>query len=157
MKRNNEVKDLITKLEIESIGPLSPQNEVIYEMGKEILKNSLNTARDFCKFMITTTIGAIPIYLGLLKFVLSENNILSGIMLILTVIPLLLFFLSTILFNCGYLPKASRLYLDNINDIEQAYDKIIKIRKIFIFSGTTCFFIGVIVAIISILINIIKR
>lgn len=156
MKRNNKVKSLKTKLEVESIGPLSPQNEVIYEMGKEMLKSSLSIARDFCKFMITSTIGAIPIYLGLFKFVLSENTILSGIKLLLSIIPLLLFFFSTILFICGYLPKASRLYLDNINDIEQAHDKIIIRRKIFIYLGTTFFFIGIIVATVSILINIIK-
>ena len=73
MSQNNKAEIEKTKLELDSVGPLSPHNEALYEAGKEMLISSISTAREFCKFMITVLTGAIPLYLGLLKFVLPEN------------------------------------------------------------------------------------
>jgi len=43
-----------------------------------MLIDSIDVGREFCKFMTTTTLGAIPTYLALLKFVLPNNYSLQS-------------------------------------------------------------------------------
>lgn len=126
----------------ESVELLSPQNEIIFEIGKEMLKSSINTAREFCKFMITVCLGAIPIYLGLLNFVLSENVILSTNNLIMFVIPLFFYFLSAIIFILGYFPQVDYFSVDIIDEIKNVYDKTVAKRKKIIKMGIVAFFAG---------------
>ena len=57
--------------------PISPHSKALYEAGKSILTDSLETGREFCKFMIGTCTGAIPVYLGILTFILPEKYILG--------------------------------------------------------------------------------
>ena len=155
MSRNNKVEMEKAKLELESVEPLSPHNEALYEAGKEMLISSISTARDFCKFMITMSTGAIPLYLGLLKFVLPENITLPVSNLAVFVIPPFLFLISAIVFVLGFFPQVDYFSLDIIDEIRQAYEKTILKRKKFINCGIALFFIGSIIGILSILMHII--
>ena len=56
------------KIEVSNVVQTTPHNDAIYEAGKTLLIDSITTGREFCKFMITMSTSAIPIYLGLLKF-----------------------------------------------------------------------------------------
>lgn len=141
-----------SKVKIVSVDPLSPHNEALYETGKEMLKDSVSTARDFCKFMITVSTGSIPIYLGLLKFVLPENAVLSSNEIILSILPPFFFLISSILFIFGYFPQIDYLSLDIVDEIKQMYEKTLKKRKIFTNWGIAFYLIGCILAILSILI-----
>jgi hypothetical protein len=154
--KQNNVESSKAKLEMESVGPLSPHNEALYETGKEMLKGSISTGRDFCKFMITVSTGAIPIYLGLLKFVLPENITLSLSKLFLSVVPPFFFLISAIVFILGYFPQVDYFSLDIINQIKQAYEKTVIKRKKFINFGIILFLIGTVFAIMSIVIHIIR-
>lgn len=91
--------DIKYRFEIESVDPISPHNEALYEMGKEMLKSSITTVRDFCKFMINISMGVIPIYLGVLKLVLPKNITLSPTELLSFMISPLLFIISAIIFT----------------------------------------------------------
>jgi hypothetical protein len=143
MKNNNEI-------EIESAEPLSPHNEALYETGKEMLKSSITTGTDFCRFMITFSFGAIPTYLALLKFVLPEKVVLSIVGLILSLIPPFIFLVSAIIFVFGYLPTTSRFSLDIIEEIKGVYEETIMRRKRIIKIGLIVFLIGSTFAILSI-------
>lgn len=70
------------EIEIESAEPLSPHNEALYEAGKEMLKSSMTTGRDFCQFMITVSSGAIPTFLvniGLIVFLVGSISAILSI------------------------------------------------------------------------------
>lgn len=155
MKHNNNAESIKDRLEIESVGPLSPHNEALYETGKEMLKSSISTARDFCKFMITISTGAIPIYLGLLKLVLPENITLSLTELLLSTIPPFFFLISAIVFTLGYFPQVDYFSLAIIDEIKRAYEKTVIKRRKFTIGGTALFVIGTMLAILSITIHII--
>ena len=71
--------------------PLSPQEEALLEAGKELFKDSLTIARDFCKTMMNFSIGAIPIYLGILVFLFPENYTLTALEGFLAALPAILF------------------------------------------------------------------
>jgi len=153
MKQKNKAED---RLEIESVRPLSPHNEALYEVGKEMLKSSIRTARDFCKFMITVCTGSIPTYLGLLKLVLPTKASLSQAELIISYAPPFLFLVSAVVFIFGYFPQSDYFSLDIIDEIKIAYEETVKKRRIFIILGTNFFSIGTFFAILNILIHIIK-
>lgn len=155
MKKNEKMGNSNTDVKLESVEPLSPHNEALYETGKDMLKSSISTARDFCKFMITVSIGAIPIYLGLLGFVLPEKVVLPASKLFLSVIPPFLFLISSIIFIIGYFPQVDYFSLDIIEEIKDAYEKTIQRRRKFINWGIIVFLAGSTVAILSIAIHII--
>lgn len=155
MKQNNKMGSSEAKLEIESVGPLSPHNEALYEAGKEMLRSSVSTARDFCKFMVTVSTGAIPIYLALLKFVLPENITLPQTKSILSFIPPFLFLVSAFVFILGYFPQTHYFSLDIIDEVREAYERTVRRRGIFIICGTILFLVGSILAIVSVVTHII--
>jgi hypothetical protein len=156
MKNNKEaLEENKSKPVLVSVSALSPHNEALYETGKEMLKSSISTARDFCKFMITVSTGAIPIYLGLLKFVLPQNVTLSVSKIVLSIIPSFIFLISAIVFILGYFPQVGHFSLDIINEIKQAYENTTIRRKKFTNWGVVLFLTGTILAILSIVIHII--
>jgi hypothetical protein len=156
MKKNNKKTDKIVKprMELSSVGVLSPHNEALYETGKEMLKSSLNITRDFCKFMITVSMGAIPAYLGLLEFVLDENITLP-IMELMSIVPPFFFLISAIIFIFGYFPQVDFFSLEIVEEIKQAYEKTVAKRKKLTNWGIFLFLVGSVLAILSITINIV--
>ena len=154
MKKNEKTKRN-NKIKLESVEPLSPHNEALYEAGKDVLKSSISTARDFCKFMITMSTGAIPTYLALLEFVLPEEIVLPVDRLVLSVIPPFIFLISAVIFTLGYLPATHHFSLDIVEEIRTMYQGMIVRRKKFIKYGIVVFLVGSISAIVSIIMQII--
>ena len=60
-----------------------------------MLIDSIDVGREFCKFMTTTTLGAIPTYLALLKFVLPNNYSLQSYDEVVFLIPPMSFLTSS--------------------------------------------------------------
>jgi hypothetical protein len=108
---------------------LSPHNKALYEAGKSMLSESVSIGRDFCKFMITTTIGAIPVYLTILKLVLPQENGLTSSSKVLFVSPVILFLASTVVFIVGYLPQTGNLCLNIPDTIESQRSAVIQRRQ----------------------------
>jgi hypothetical protein len=105
--------------------------------------------------MIPVSTGAIPIYLGLLGFVLPEKVVLPASKLFLSVIPPFLFLISSIIFIIGYFPQVDYFSLDIIEEIKDAYEKTIQRRRKFINWGIIVFLAASTFAILSIAIHII--
>jgi hypothetical protein len=141
-------------VKIVDIDGISPHNKALYEAGKAILVDSINIAREFCKFMIGTSIGAIPIYLGLLKYFLPENYSLGKIAGFTIAFPALVFLLASILFTLGYLPGKSEFSLDIVEEIKENRDIILNRLNRFIWIGLFVFILGLVLAIGSIIVNI---
>jgi hypothetical protein len=116
-------------IEIKSVETTTPHNKALYEAGKALLIDSINTSREFCKFMITISTSAIPINLGLFKFVVPDKHIVTFQQGIIAAIPSFLFLIATIIFTIGYYPQIGKFSLDVIQQIEDERTKTILRRR----------------------------
>ena len=134
---------------------LSPHNRALYEAGKKLLVDSIETGRDYCKTMISGTVAAVPVYLGMLKFVGIVNaRGQDWRMLAVTLIwlPCAVFLTSSVVFTIGYFPSTGRFSLDIIEEIEVARQRVITRRSRFIVIGTVLFVLGVALAALNLLV-----
>ncbi len=141
-------------IEVQQVSILSPHSEALLETGKAILKDSVATGREFCKSMIGTSTGAIPVYLGILTFLLPKEFGL-GIPAGWTIAtPAVGFLISAVLFTLGYLPISDKFSLDIIEEIEAALEKNIAYRKRFIWSGMIVYIVSALLSIWAIIVNL---
>lgn len=141
-------------VEVQQVSAISPHSKALYETGKAILLDSISTGREFCKSMIGTSTSAIPIYLGILTFLLPKEFQLGIGPGFTIALPAIGFLIASILFTLGYLPVSGKFSLDIIEEIEGTLNKIIANRKHFIWSGLTVFVFSTLLAIWAIIINI---
>jgi hypothetical protein len=141
-------------VEVQQVSAISPHSKALYEAGKALLLDSVTTGREFCKSMIGTSTGAIPLYLGLLTFLLPEKFVLGFAGGLTIAAPAIGFLLAATLFTLGYLPVSGKFSLDLIEEIEQALEKNLAYRKRFIWSGLTVFIVSTLLAIWAIILNL---
>jgi hypothetical protein len=144
----------INTVEVEQVSAISPHSKALYDVGKAILLESVTAGREFCKSMISISIGAIPLFLGILTFLLPEKFKLGIDAGITIAAPAIGFLLGATLFTWGYMPVSDKFSLDIIEEIEQALEKNITHRKRFIWSGLAVFISSTMLAIWAIIINI---
>jgi len=94
--------------------------------------------------MTTTTLGAIPTYLALLKLVLPKDYFLHAWDEMKFLAPALLFLASSILFVLGYFPQKGRLSLDLPVEIERERSITIRRRQRFAIAGFLILRIGIV-------------
>jgi len=142
-KKTNGGSQELPPLKASVVRPLTPTNKAIYEAGKSMLIESVSTGREFCKFMIGTAMSAIPIYLGLLKFVLPEKYVPTLKVGLLALIPAILFLLSGIIFMLGYFPEEGRASLDLPDEIERERSSTVRRRQRISVIGFTVFCVAI--------------
>lgn len=123
---------------------ISPHNRGLYEAGKKLLVDSVDVGREFCKFMTTTTLGAIPTYLALLKLVLPKDYSLQNYDEVQFLTPALIFLASSVLFVIGYFPQKGKLSLDLPAEIERERGSTIQRRHRYATIAFIVFCVGVI-------------
>jgi len=141
-------------VEVQQVNVISPHSKALYETGKAILLDSVSTGREFCKSMIGTSTSAIPIYLGILTFLLPKEFQLGFGPGLTIAVPAIGFLIASTLFTLGYLPVSGKFSLDIVEEIEETLEKIISYRKRFIWSGLAVFILSTLLAIWAIIINI---
>jgi hypothetical protein len=166
--RKVEVKGLVTEstdesqskseklpdIEVVEVGEVSPHSEAVYEAGKKMLVDSIDTGREFCQSMIKTSIGAIPIYLGILAFTLPKDYSLGEGVGTAVVLPAIAFLLASTIFTIGYLPVTTYFSLDLVEEIEHERNKVIRRRSRLIKVGFTIFLFATLMAIVVIVMNL---
>ena len=152
-----EVKNDAEEIEILQVEAVTPHNRAVYEAGKALLIDSIKIGRDFCQFMITTSTGAIPVYLAIIAFLLPKNYSFGILMGIVIVGPTILFLMADLVFVLGYFPTSDYFSLDLIDEIEKARNRIIDRRRKFALVGFTTFAIATLYAIAVIIIKIGSR
>ncbi len=135
-----------TQAVLEEIGDVSPHNRALYEAGKTMLIESVEVGRDFCKFMTTTVVGAIPVYIGLLKLVLPRDYTLKSFDEAVFLTPPILFLFAAVVFVLGYFPQKGQLSLDLPAEIEQERSVTITRRYKYAIVGFSVFCAGVAMA-----------
>ncbi len=128
--------------------PLTPTNQAIYEAGKTMLIESVSTGREFCKFMIGTSMSAIPIYLALLKFVLPDKYVPTLSIGILALLPAVVFLIAGVIFMFGYFPQPGTASLDRPAEIEEERRLTLKRRHRLSGIGFSVFCVGVVAGLI---------
>ena len=134
-------------IEVISSEPVTPHNRALYEAGKTILTESLKTGREFCQFMTTTSLAAVPVYLGLLTFASEHGGRQAGTQVWL-VIPALLFVLSSVAFAIGLQPRTESISLDVVQSIEDGLRNILSYRRRYIRVGFTVFLVAAVMSVL---------
>jgi hypothetical protein len=132
---------------------ISAQSKVLLALGEELMMQSLTKSQEFCKAMIGTSSAAVPIYIGLLTFVMPDREVFQP-NIIWAIIPPLLFLMAMLIFIVGYLPVKGKFSLEIINEIEEFHEKTLKRRNTLIRVGVSLFSIGILwasVLVISVL------
>ena len=120
---------------VEQVQDITPHNKALYEAGKKLLVDSVDVGREFCKFMTTTTLGAIPTYIALLKLVLPKDYSLQSFDEVRFLAPPLIFLVAAILFVLGYFPQKGAMSLDLPGEIERERSATIRRRHRFAVSA----------------------
>ncbi len=136
---------------VEAISPISPHSKAVYEAGKAMLVSSVETGRDFCKFMIGVSTGAIPIYIGLLNLILPDDFSPATYEAVSALIPAAAFLFASVTFAIGYFPQAGFACLDIIEEIEGELEVAIQKRRKAAFIGFAFFLAGLLLGLIVIL------
>lgn len=131
-------------IDVENSSTLTVHDEAVYEVGKEMMKDSLKRGSDFCQFMTKTSIGAIPIYLGLLKFIFTDalKTVVFNPWMFFG--PTLAFTVASILFAVGYYPKGRKVSLEYLNEITKAIEGTQTRRRFYSISGFVFFILGIV-------------
>lgn len=143
-----------SKMEVVDSGILTPHDEAIFEAGKALLIDSIKTGRDFCQFMITTSTGAIPVYLAIMAFLLPKDYTLGIGKGIVIAGPALLFLVAALIFAFGYFPTSNYFSLDDPDEVEKARNRIINRRRNLAIAGFISFAIATLYAIFVVIVNI---
>lgn len=137
----------LVEIEVESVQEVTPHNQALYEAGKKLLVESVDVSREFCKFMIGISTGAIPIYLGLLKLILPDGYKSSSWIDLLFVAPVVFFMSASLLFALGYFPRHGETSLDLIEEIRRERNSTILRHRRYSIFGFSTFFLGVLLAV----------
>jgi len=145
-----------TKIKLEQVQDITPHNKALYEAGKKLLVDSVDVGREFCKFMTTTTLGAIPVYLALLKLVLPKDYSLHSYDEVLFVVPPIIFLISAVLFVLGYFPQKGKLSLDLPDEIERERSVTISRRHRYAVFAFSVFCVGIVLGVWILISRLIK-
>ena len=137
----SESKD---KIRVSGAQPLTPHQQALYKAGEKLLIDSLETGREFCKFMITTSMAAIPTYLALFRIILPKDWHATTTAGVIVLLPALLFLSSAIASMFGYVPRTMEFSLDLPDDINSVRSKTIKQRHNYAILAVALFVIGVV-------------
>ena len=130
---------------------LTLQDEALLEAGKHLLLNSVDDARNYCKQMINVAIGAIPIYLSILKLWVPQPQVTLFQSKAFMSAPAFLFLLAALSFSLGYLPLRYEMNIDNIDSIEKVRSQLMSYRGKFGTFGFLLFCLGVVLAVMSVI------
>lgn len=134
------------QVEVVDVQAVTPHNRALYEAGKKLLVESVETGREFCKTMITVATGAIPVFVALVGIVTPKDHVMTLTEGTRGVSAGILFMLSAIGFVIGYLPKSDSLSLDTPASIEAARVSLVRRRLTWGWIGFILFLAGVAVA-----------
>ena len=66
------------EIQVVKTRPISPADQALYDAGKQMLADSVSVGREFCKFMVGVSTGAIPLYLALLALAFVAERVVRG-------------------------------------------------------------------------------
>jgi hypothetical protein len=113
-----------------------------------MLVESISVGREFCKFMVGVSTGAIPLYLALLQLALPKDyrpELWGGVA---AIAPATGFLAAASAFALGVFPRSATFSLDRIDEISAARDAAIQWRGRMAVLGFTLFAVSVLSAVV---------
>jgi hypothetical protein len=131
------------EIQVVSSEPETPHNAALYEAGKTLLVETLEVGREFCKFMVGVSTGAIPTYLALVGLAVGKNYTPTELEGVLLLAAPALFLVAAGVFAAGCFPVTATLSLDIPAEIEAARTAASDRRRKFAQIGFIVFAVGV--------------
>jgi hypothetical protein len=128
--------------------PVTPHNQGLYEAGKQMLIASVDVGREFCKFMVGVSTGAIPLYLALLQLALPKDFRPSWTRGIIEIVPAAVFLVAAGAFALGVFPRTGKFSLDMPGEIEAARTNAINWRRTWAIIGSAFFGVAALASIV---------
>lgn len=141
-----DADDFLPESEIYESELQDHQDKALIEAGKSILLESIAVSRDFCKFMIGFSIGAVPIYLSLISLFLHEQEHFTRGDRMWLGSPVLAFVCASVAFVSGYMPSRGQLSLLTVEGIENNRQSAITRRIVAGIGGFVIFNLGLALA-----------
>jgi len=123
--------------------PITPKDAALYEAGRLMFVNANDVGREFCKYMTNTSFAAIPVYLALVTFGLSEDVEIGVELRMMFMVPPVLFLGAALIFIWGYMPRKAQISLIEPERIEKELQSLIKRRRCVHILGFPIFVLGV--------------
>ena len=131
-----------SEIEVTHARPESPHNAALYEAGKALLVDSVTAGRDFCRFMIGVSTGAIPVYMVLIGLIVGkEYRPKLGDGIVLLAAPSV-FLVAAAVFAVGVFPFGQSLSLDLPEEIERVRVRLLSRRRQVAILGFIAFAVG---------------
>jgi hypothetical protein len=125
-----------------------------YEAAKKMRIDSLATGREFSRSMISLCASGVPVYLGLLKFVLPAGYSFEFIDGLLSISPAILFLVGTVIFAVASYPQVRGLNLDDYNAITEVLTFLVLRHRRLNFIALCAFILGNIFGILVIVLKL---
>jgi len=126
---------------------LSHHEIAILESGKKLYNETVDSSREFAKFMIQISFGSIPVYFAITKYLSADIRNVSFFYKMIFLAPPILFLISSIVFIFSFLPKHKSVSLDELNQIRELRNRIVNSRRILNLVGTFILISGILIAI----------
>jgi hypothetical protein len=133
---------------------LTPDSLAIIEAGKQIFSDSLETGRDTCKFLVTLSASAIPIYIAIFRLIAGDHAPLTKVGTAVVAGPLVLFLLAIIFGASALRPTHERIRLNVLEDITDYRDRLLKTRRSAATKSFWLFIAGMVLAVVTNLIGL---
>lgn len=127
------------------IDSITLENVAVNPEYEEWIKASSGNVRDFCKVMIPTSIGAIPIHFVALKYLGSDRATSTPMQGLGIAVPLF-FLVSAVYFILALQPQYARL---TSNEFDAFRAQRLQTMNRLISVGTLIFFLGLAIAIVT--------
>ena len=139
-------EDSSKRWEITEAQPVTANNRALYEAGKTILVESVETGRKFCETMIGVATGAVAGFVALLGIVTPKDHLMTVVEGTRAEVAGALFLLAALCFVIGYLPMRVGAALDSPEIIEAVRAAAIRRRHTWGLIGFVLFILGVAIA-----------
>jgi hypothetical protein len=133
---------------VESAQPLSPHGKAVYETGVALLRDSIETGREFCKSMIATSFAAVPVYVAVITLFVPDNKTVPDLAGAVWLLPMGLFLAAAGAFTAGYLPGRAHMSLDLPDQVEEVVGRAINRRYWLGLVGFLLLSTGIIVSVV---------
>src|SRR5258708_5542344 len=146
--KRREKNGLIDAFDMEAI---SPTNSVLFDIGKQMISDSLKVSSSFCATMIPVCTGAIGVYTALFAIVLPKTcsfGITTGIV---TLLPALAFIIAATGFAYGAFPRYQNVVLADPQSIETSRENIFRSRQVWVVASFALFCLAIVGAVIVVL------
>lgn len=130
---------------------IAPHRQMMHILGEKIFRDSIDLGRHFCQFMLTLSIGAIPVYLALIIMALpydADKGWENGLALL---VPGSLFLLAGTAFAIGYFPESVHLTPDVVEHVEKLRLRILRRRIRMVQLGFAVFILAMFTAMVAII------